>query len=136
MRRSRVLATVGTILLAACVVDRPVVDEAIERSASTELFAVDCRAWVAETGEVEAQVSLVDFAKGEGELVIRWSIDGQAQSPIREARPRIVREGGRFMRYSLERSMRRRLPPGEHQIAAVIDNLTRSASCAATITVP
>jgi hypothetical protein len=134
--RPQVVVAVWASLHLCCVVDRPIVDDETDRSPTTKLFAADCRAWVRNSGEVESQVLLIDFAEGQGELRIRWSIDGVEEPVLHESRPRIVREGGRFLKYSLKRSIVRKLPPGEHTIAATIENPPRVASCVASILAP
>ena len=99
-----------------------------------KLFAVDCRAWVTEAGMLEAHVGLVDFADGEGDLEIQWSIDGVLQAPTHEPRPRT--NEGHALKYNLERTIALRLTPGEHKIAAQVQNAKRSATCSASLVVP
>jgi hypothetical protein len=136
MRRALLIGAVVASGSIACVIDRPIADEATDRSPTTKLFAVDCRAWLTDSGDVEAQIALVDFAEAGGDLRIRWSVDGVQQPSVQKMRPRIVREGGRFLKYSLQESFVQRLPAGEHRIAVTVENLSRSAACSATITAP
>src|SRR5262245_25907120 len=134
--KPQALIAVSAALHLSCAVQRPSVDEETDRSPTTKLFAADCRAWIRDSGEVESQVLLVDFAEGHGDLRVRWSIDGVEEPLLREPRPRVVLEGGRFLKYSFKRSIVRRLPPGEHKIAATIENPPRVAGCVATIVAP
>ena len=107
------------VFLDACVIDRPVADPSTERSISARVFAVDCRAWIIQGRKVEAQVGLIDFADGAGDLEVRWTVDGVAVPATRESRPRVI--DGHPIKYSFIRSISHEFPEGgNHAIASAL----------------